>query len=140
ALVVLTMCSMQLDLKRPREALPACKRGLTGLERAVGSEAPDVADVLVRLIDSVYAANGMIGEALAALERGIAVWPKGDPTAIARSADGEFQLAQTMWEYAQPHRACARALAIRAHGRLRDAGPKHAAQRDEAAAWLATHG
>jgi hypothetical protein len=130
---------MELELERPREALPECTRGLAVLEQALGRDAPAVADALVGLLDRVYAANGMVREAFAALERGIAAWPKGDPTAAPKIADGELTLAKTIWVSSPPDRARARAIAIRAHARLRDAGAGHEAQRDAAAAWLATH-
>jgi tetratricopeptide (TPR) repeat protein len=138
-IAVLDVCSMQLELKRPRQALQTCTLSLDVLERALGRGAPAVADALVRMIDRVYAANGMMREALAAIERGIASWPKGDPTAPAKLAEGELTLAQTIWEYVPSERARARSLAIRARDRLRDAGPDRAAQRDAAAAWLAAH-
>lgn len=139
AIVVLDICSMELELKRPREALPDCTRGLAALEHALGHDAPAVADALVGMIDRVYAANGMTREALAALERGIASWPKGDPTAAPKIADGELTLAQTIWAASPRERARARTIATRARDRLRDAGAGHQAQHDAAAAWLATH-
>jgi tetratricopeptide (TPR) repeat protein len=139
AFMMITTCALHLDLKQSRKALLACTRGLGVLERAVGANAPDVADALVGVVARAYAANAMIPESLAAMERGIAIWPKGNPTASAKIAEGEFTLAQTMWEYAPSHRSRARTLASRARDRLRDAGPEHAARRDEIAAWLATH-
>jgi tetratricopeptide (TPR) repeat protein/predicted Ser/Thr protein kinase len=140
AITLLDICSMQFELERPREALPYCTRGLTALERVLGREAPAVADALVGMLDRVYAANGMIGDALAALDRGIASWRKDDPTAPAKIAEGELTLAQTIWKHSRPDRARARALAIRARDRLRDAGAGSEARRKDADAWLASHG
>ena len=139
AIILLDICSMEFELKRPREALAACARGLPVLERALGRDAPPVADALVGLISRVYAANGRLRDALAVLERGIASWPAADPTAAARIADGELTLAQTVWDHVPAERARARALATRARDRLRDAGPGHERQRIAAAAWLARH-
>jgi tetratricopeptide (TPR) repeat protein len=139
AIMVLNICSMQLELKHPRQALAACERGLPVLEGAVGRDGPPVADALVGLIARVHAANGRTQDALAALERGIAIWPASDPNAATRIADGELTLAQTLWERGPAERPRARGLARRALHRLTDAGPAAAAQRDTITAWLKSH-
>jgi eukaryotic-like serine/threonine-protein kinase len=139
AKTVLNICELEVDRKRPREALTACARGLPMLERALGPDHPVVAQALVTIVSLAYAVNGKPREASAALDRGIAIWPKNDQRREATIAEGEQSLATAILEHSPRDRAIARAVATRARNRLRDAGAGHEAGLAEADAWLASH-
>jgi tetratricopeptide (TPR) repeat protein len=138
--VLLTICSMEVQLERPRDATSPCTRGLAVMERVNGPDSPAVADVLVDPVSSAYAANGMARQALAALERGIAGLPRGNPRVQLRIAVGEIRLAQTLWRYAPAARAQARVLAVRSLEWFREAGADLEAERKEIERWLASRG
>jgi tetratricopeptide (TPR) repeat protein len=139
ALALLNICTVEIERKRPREGMAACARGLPVLEREVGPTHSLVAQVLVGSVSLAYAANGRSREAIAALDRGIAMWPTQSPARETDIADGELSFARELWDHAPHDRAIARAVAVRARKRLRDAGAEHAALRAEADAWLASH-